>query len=256
MESPVSLLMANSCRRPKGPLGFERLERRDRDDCASGLPWGARKQSTRHRGAQQRLSVALASLAILLLAAGCAPVAAASAGASHSCVVLENGSIKCWGENFHGQLGQPDNVVRGYNSSDMGDNLPTVPLGVFIASIVESGSEFNCALSGSGYVKCWGRNEHGQLGLGNNVTRGGPDDQIGLESLPVVNLGTNVAVEKISLAGSQACAVLKGGAVKVRARTCLKLVVCCCMCVLCNVCSSRFDSSNVSQQRTLEVVHA
>lgn len=215
----------------------------------------------------------------LALALGCSSVVrAASAGASHSCVVVEGGSIKvcfefaltasragymlpapsagkywmyvlfrqmsvcylphpasllrllqthslgvgtgqhfkqCFGENFHGQLGQPDNIVRGYNASDMGDNLPVVPLGVFDAVFVASGSEFNCAIASNGEIKCWGRNEHGQLGLGNNETRGGPDNLDGMgDNLPTVDLGTGLTVAAMALGGSQACAVLTGGGVK------------------------------------------
>lgn len=225
MEFPVSHVMVSACRsRPEGLLLFlGRLGRRDRENGGDGSAWGAqRKQGTRHhRGAPRLLSVALAPLVlllVLLVAAGRVPLAAeaASAGASHSCVVLDDNSIKCWGENFHGQLGQPDNIIRGFNDTDMGDNLPTVPLGTFNAATVESGSEFNCALSLLGDVKCWGRNERGQLGVGNNLTVGGPSDVYGMGvNLSTVNLGTDVVVDKISVAGSQACALLVNGKLKV-----------------------------------------
>ncbi|CAM9579206.1 unnamed protein product [Ectocarpus sp. 6 AP-2014] len=152
----------------------------------------------------------------LVLALGCTPGArAASAGASHSCVVLVGGKIKCWGENFWGQVGQSDNLVRGDDASDMGDSLPYVPLGEFEASLVASGSEFSCALAVDGAVKCWGRNSSGQLGLGDNETRGGQDDAFEMgDKLPVLDLGTGVAVESIALAGSHACAVLADGKLK------------------------------------------
>lgn len=214
--------MACPCRRPRGLLGLEQPERRDRDGGvgAGDNDGGARNRGkTRHRGAQKhRLSAAPAYVSILLLAAAGAPVAAAAgAGASHSCVVLSDSSVKCWGENFHGQCGQPDNLARGSNASDMGDSLPAVPLGAFDAAFVESGTDFNCAISTTGGLKCWGRNDHGQLGLGNNLTRGGPDDLLGMgDSLPLVNLGTTAVVRNISLSGSQACAILTGGGLKVR----------------------------------------
>ncbi|CAN0365159.1 unnamed protein product, partial [Ectocarpus fasciculatus] len=140
---------------------------------------------------------------------------AASAGASHSCTVLVGGTIKCWGENFWGQVGQNDNLVRGKNVSDMGDNLPYVPLGTFEADMVASGSEFNCALSVDRDVKCWGRNSAGQLGLGDNETRGGVNDVFEMgDNLPVVDLGTGVKAATIGLAGSHACAVALSGLVK------------------------------------------
>lgn len=151
-----------------------------------------------------------------LLALDCAPGATAvSGGGSHSCVLLEDGTVKCWGENYWGQLGQNDEVVRGRGSSTMGDELPSVPLGPFVSVFVDSGGEFNCALADDGAVKCWGRNEYGQLGQGDNSTRGGPStaDDMGI-NLPVVDLGTGLAVEKISLGGMHACAVLTDGGLK------------------------------------------
>ncbi|CAB1115768.1 unnamed protein product [Ectocarpus sp. CCAP 1310/34] len=150
----------------------------------------------------------------LVLALGCTPGArAASAKASHSCVVLVGGKIK--GENFWGQLGQNDSLVRGDDASDMGDSLPYVPLGEFEASLVASGSEFSCALAVDGAVKYWRRNSAGQLGVGGNETRGGQDDAFEMwDSLPVLDLGTGVAVENIALAGSHACAVLADGNLK------------------------------------------
>ena len=53
---------------------------------------------------------------------------AISAGDRHTCVVLDNTSLKCWGKNESGQLGLGDNSNRGDNSSEMGDNLPVISL--------------------------------------------------------------------------------------------------------------------------------
>ena len=65
--------------------------------------------------------------------------------------------------------------------------------------------------------QCWGVNTDGQLGLGDNVTRG---DSIGLlemgNNLTSINLGKGQTVESMGLGDSHTCAVLTGGAVKVR----------------------------------------
>lgn len=61
--------------------------------------------------------------------------------------------MQCWGENFYGQLGLMDGVARGSNVTDMGDNLPVVPLGNFDVSSVYSGDEFNCAVAFDGTMK-------------------------------------------------------------------------------------------------------
>ncbi|CAM9675435.1 unnamed protein product, partial [Scytosiphon promiscuus] len=181
--------------------------RRGCGDRGEGAQW-------RHQGKTVPLALAFG---LVLLAVGCAPlVRAASAGSSHTCVVLEGGSIKCWGENYRGQLGQDDMAVRGKLATDMGDNLPTVPLGTFEATYVSSGSEFNCALAVTGDVKCWGRNNYGQLGLGDLDNRGGNDSSTEMgDFLPTVDLGTDLVVDQLALAsGAHACAVFASGGLK------------------------------------------
>lgn len=201
----------NTCRRRREPGGGRGCDR-EGGDASAGAPAMGLQEGRRHHG-MAKVAVALG---VALAAGCCAPAArAASAGASHSCTVLVGGTIKCWGENYWGQVGQNDNLVRGKNASDMGDNLAYVPLGLFEADTVASGSEFNCALSVDGEVKCWGRNTAGQLGLGDNETRGGINDVFEMgNNLPVVDLGTGVTVQNIGLAGSHACAVTLGGLVK------------------------------------------
>ena len=51
-----------------------------------------------------------------------------AAGDAHTCAVLDNSSIKCWGGNAFGQLGLGHTSNRGDNSSDMGDSLPVIGL--------------------------------------------------------------------------------------------------------------------------------
>lgn len=50
-------------------------------------------------------------------------------GSGHACVRFDDQKVKCWGENFSGALGLGDEQNRGYQSSQMGDNLPFVDLG-------------------------------------------------------------------------------------------------------------------------------
>src|SRR6202140_1352588 len=61
-------------------------------------------------------------------------------------------------------LGYGDTTARGDMPGDMGANLPFVDVGVPVDALA-SGYSHTCALAG-GAVKCWGRNDSGQLGYG------------------------------------------------------------------------------------------
>ncbi|CAE7779833.1 UVR8 [Symbiodinium sp. CCMP2592] len=77
-------------------------------------------------------------------------------GSAHTCVLLHDGAIKCFGYNGDGQLGLGDSMNRGEQSWQMGDALPTLDLGSFRATQVTAGFRTSCALS-SDRVLCWGR---------------------------------------------------------------------------------------------------
>lgn len=82
-----------------------------------------------------------------------------SAGAGHSCAILENGASMCWGDNFYGQLGQGNDEEKiGNQSSDMSSLAPiNFGKGFEANQIQASSGAFTCALSTSGDVKCFGK---------------------------------------------------------------------------------------------------
>ncbi|CAE7244314.1 HERC2, partial [Symbiodinium sp. CCMP2592] len=80
-------------------------------------------------------------------------------GSFHVCAILEGGGVKCWGRNYVG-LANPqvpeDNPV-GDASSDMGDNLPFIDLGVGRTAVkVVAGKDHACARLDDDTFKCWG----------------------------------------------------------------------------------------------------
>jgi len=81
-------------------------------------------------------------------------------GADHSCALLQTGSIKCWGRNTSGQLGD--------NSLSSNNNPVTVP-GITNAVAITAGTAHTCALLVNGRVMCWGANDAGQLGNGSTT---------------------------------------------------------------------------------------
>jgi alpha-tubulin suppressor-like RCC1 family protein len=138
-------------------------------------------------------------------------IAALAPGSSHTCALTTGGGVECWGANSNGQVGDGTNTQRltptGFFTSGIaaisaggwhtcalvagsalgwGDNVngqvgdgtttdrwtPTAvsdPVSVFAA--IDAGEYHTCALTTGGAVKCWGRNDNGQLGDGTTTQR-------------------------------------------------------------------------------------
>jgi hypothetical protein len=83
-------------------------------------------------------------------------------GFSHSCALLANGTVKCWGSNSYGELGDGTTTER---------HAPVLVSGVQNATSLTVGTYHGCAGIADGTVRCWGRNHLGQLGDGTTVNR-------------------------------------------------------------------------------------
>lgn len=110
-------------------------------------------------------------------------------GGSHACA-LQNGKVRCWGNNSAGQLG-----TDGDQST-----LVTVPLNGNAESIA-LGESHSCALVG-GAVWCWGSNGLGQLGSNSTPAS---------TSSPVKVVGLPSTVQAIAAGAGQTCALSNGG---------------------------------------------
>ncbi len=104
-----------------------------------------------------------------------------SAGGGHTCAVLDDAQVRCWGLNNHGQLGMGMGMNVGDDESP--GSVPSVNLGED-AIMVAAGLEHSCALLSTGQVRCWGRNQTGQLGRGDTDNLG--VDQDPAEEPPVI----------------------------------------------------------------------
>jgi alpha-tubulin suppressor-like RCC1 family protein len=150
-------------------------------------------------------------------------VEAMGAGAEHSCALLRDGTVKCWGRNDFGQLGLGDTQNRGDQPGEMGDNLPAVDLGTGRTAVALAvGSVHTCALLDDGSVKCWGDNENGQLGLGDTQNRGDGPGEMG-DNLPTVDLGTGRTAVAIAATAGSYEVYGQNGLTRVRQGTCALL---------------------------------
>lgn len=140
--------------------------------------------------------------------------AALVAGPQHSCALLTDGAVKCWGRNTSGTLGLGDQVNRGDGAGEMGNALPVVNLGTGRTAVaLGAGDIHTCAILDNGRVKCWGEAQNGQLGYGDTNDRGDEAGEMG-DALPYVDLGTGRTAVAISAGDTHTCALLDNGAVK------------------------------------------
>ncbi len=135
---------------------------------------------------------------------------AVTAGDAHTCALLDNGTVRCWGNGGNGQLGYG-------NTDDVGDNetpgsVGPVNLGAGrTAAAISAGDIHTCALLDNGTVRCWGYGMFGALGYGNTDNVG---DNETPGSVGPVNLGAGRTAAAISAGGFNTCAVLDNGTVR------------------------------------------
>lgn len=129
-------------------------------------------------------------------------------GTSHTCALLSNGDVRCWGGNSVGQLGYGHTTGVG----GAGQKLPSQMGKVYIGGKVKqlaSGNNHNCALLENGKVRCWGQNDVGQLGYSNATAIG--DDDVPAKAGDV-SLGQDAV--QLGCGSSHCCTLLKDGTVR------------------------------------------
>jgi alpha-tubulin suppressor-like RCC1 family protein len=119
-------------------------------------------------------------------------------GANHSCALLENRNVKCWGVNNSRQLGTPTNTVASVNSPV---DVPSLSNNI---TQIASKSEHTCGIHANGDVSCWGADSYGQLGDGTVAPFKG--------AVTVAGLGADA--RQISTGIRHSCALIAGGGVK------------------------------------------
>jgi alpha-tubulin suppressor-like RCC1 family protein len=117
-------------------------------------------------------------------------------GGFHTCAVLADHTVQCWGRNQDGQLGNGDSTTD--------TSLPGPVSGLGAVAALSPGGYHNCALMPDGTVRCWGRNDDGQLGTGDRTRATTPVQVNGLSAAPVA----------VSAGGYHTCALMPDGTVQ------------------------------------------
>ena len=159
---------------------------------------GPTVEATRTRPLTSFIAIACAIVATFGFApaAGAATATHVASGdaSNHTCAVVTGGTVKCWGDNSNGQLGD------GTNTST---SVPTTVTGICTATQVATGWGHSCALLSDGTIKCWGNNDSGQLGNGTVRSTNTPTAVSGITDATQIESGSD-----------HMCALLSGGTVK------------------------------------------
>ncbi|MFN8559809.1 MAG: hypothetical protein U0531_21495, partial [Dehalococcoidia bacterium] len=105
-----------------------------------------------------------------------------------------NGTVRCWGNNGDGRVG---------DGTTNHSSTPVSVTGITNATAITVGGNYTCAVIKGRTVRCWGNNSDGQLGDGTTTS----------SSTPVAVTGITTAMA-ITAGESHTCALLSGGAVQ------------------------------------------
>jgi alpha-tubulin suppressor-like RCC1 family protein len=137
-------------------------------------------------------------------------------GEQHSCALLNDASIRCWGDNEYNQLGNGSRDACGLASGSLTpcSMTPIEVLEITNAEVVAAGSAHTCAVMSSGSVQCWGGNDNGQLGNRSSDTCATPaGTAFSCSATPTAVLGITSATA-VAAGGWHTCAVLRSGSVQ------------------------------------------
>ena len=131
---------------------------------------------------------------------------AITAGWYFTCAILDDGTVKCWGNNDSGQLGQNSTTNLGDDAGEMGDLLAVYLGAGRTATKIAANARSVCVILDNNTLKCWGINFFGGLGTGDSTNRG--DTAGSMAALGTVDLGTGQVPAQIAMGNYHTCVIL------------------------------------------------
>ncbi len=121
-------------------------------------------------------------------------------GLFHTCAILSNNTVKCWGRNNYGQLGY-DNTTTLFSPS-----ATTVNVGVGTPKKIYAAAFRTCLVFSDDRVKCWGRNARGELGQDNIIDYGSNATTASMANLGYISVaGSFLTAQKMAVAENVSC---------------------------------------------------
>lgn len=131
-----------------------------------------------------------------------------SAGEAHTCAVLDDGAVRCWGEGDNGRLGYAA-------TADIGDDEdPSTAGDVDVGGLVQeiaTGNLHTCALLDDGALRCWGSSA--AIGYGTGAVVGDDETPASVGDVPVGGTVVQIAAAGGN-GGNRTCALMDDGGVR------------------------------------------